>query len=144
MSSWSAGDRGNWWARRPMLFTCGSWLPKNGGPPAWPLWGPGALGAAWPAVRAVDARPARFSRYFFGQAACQPAQYDLVANTARLPLDMVVATVAEVARAGGTRENIGEVAGAPGGRVLTLSRELGAGDTGFAPTLGDRLGLRVY
>jgi cytidylate kinase len=29
-------------------------------------------------------------------------------------------------------------------RVLTLSRELGAGDTGFAPTLGDRLGLRVY
>jgi cytidylate kinase len=28
--------------------------------------------------------------------------------------------------------------------VLTLSRELGAGDTGFVPTLGSRLGLRVY
>jgi cytidylate kinase len=28
--------------------------------------------------------------------------------------------------------------------VLTLSRELGAGDTGFAPTLASRLGLRVY
>jgi cytidylate kinase len=28
--------------------------------------------------------------------------------------------------------------------VLTLSRELGAGDTGFAPTLADRLGLKVY
>ena len=28
-------------------------------------------------------------------------------------------------------------------RVLTLSRELGAGDTGFAPTLAGRLGLRV-
>src|SRR6059058_6159858 len=29
-------------------------------------------------------------------------------------------------------------------RVLTLSRELGAGDTGFAPTLAERLGLEVY
>jgi cytidylate kinase len=28
--------------------------------------------------------------------------------------------------------------------VLTLSRELGAGDTGFAPTLAERLGLKVY
>jgi cytidylate kinase len=28
--------------------------------------------------------------------------------------------------------------------VLTLSRELGAGDTGFAPTLAERLGLRAY
>jgi cytidylate kinase len=28
--------------------------------------------------------------------------------------------------------------------VLTLARELGAGDTGFAPTLAERLGLRVY
>src|SRR5262249_3501975 len=92
----------------------------------------------------VDRTRDRFTWYFFGQAAFQPAQYDLVANTARVPLDMVVATVVEVVRAGGTRENIGEVAGAPGGRVLTLSRELGAGDTGFAPTLGDRLGLRVY
>jgi cytidylate kinase len=30
-----------------------------------------------------------------------------------------------------------------GERVLTLARELGAGDTGFAPTLADRLGLRA-
>ena len=27
---------------------------------------------------------------------------------------------------------------------MTLARELGAGDTGFAPTLADRLGLRCY
>jgi hypothetical protein len=27
---------------------------------------------------------------------------------------------------------------------LTLARELGAGDTGFAPTLAERLGLRCY
>src|SRR5207253_1900083 len=38
-----------------------------------------------------------------------------------------------------------QVAGGAGGRrVLTLARELGAGDTGFAPTLAARLGLRVY
>ena len=30
------------------------------------------------------------------------------------------------------------------GRVLTLSRELGAGDRGFAPPLAERLGLQVY
>jgi cytidylate kinase len=29
-------------------------------------------------------------------------------------------------------------------RALTLARQLGAGDTGFAPTLAGRLGLRVY
>ena len=29
-------------------------------------------------------------------------------------------------------------------RVLTLSRELGAGEQGFAPTLGERLGMQVY
>src|SRR5262249_61545401 len=34
----------------------------------------------------------------------------------------------------------------PGGgpRVLTLSRELGAGDTGFAPTLASRLGMWAH
>ena len=29
-------------------------------------------------------------------------------------------------------------------RVLTLSRELGAGEQGFPPTLGQRLGMKVY
>jgi len=36
------------------------------------------------------------------------------------------------------------MAGPAGRRVFTLARELGAGDTGFAPTLAARLGLRVY
>jgi cytidylate kinase len=38
------------------------------------------------------------------------------------------------------QEGVGTVSG----RVLTLSRELGAGDTGFARTLGPRLDLRVF
>jgi len=38
-----------------------------------------------------------------------------------------------------------ETAPQPSGpRVLTLSRELGAGESGFATTLADRLGLKVY
>jgi cytidylate kinase len=83
----------------------------------------------------------RFLRYFFGEAPFQAARYGLVVNTGRVALDDVVAVVAALVR------------GSPGaeaprawtqGRVLTLSRELGAGETGFAPTLGDRLGLKVY
>ena len=35
-------------------------------------------------------------------------------------------------------------AGSAGRRVLTLSRELGAGEQGFAPTLAQRLAMRVY
>ena len=48
---------------------------------------------------------------------------------------MVAAVVLhKAAEAGGASKNR---------RVLTLSRELGAGDTGFAPPLAERLGLRV-
>jgi CMP/dCMP kinase len=83
----------------------------------------------------------RFTRYFFGATALQPDQYDLIVNTGRLPLDDVVACV--TALAGNAWETSGLAA--PGERrVLTLARELGAGDTGFAPTLAARLRLRVY
>lgn len=83
----------------------------------------------------------RFMRYFFGAAANRPDQYDLVVNTERVPLGDVVACVVALVR--------GEwppraVDAAEGGRILTLARELGAGDTGFAPTLAERLDLRVY
>jgi CMP/dCMP kinase len=80
-----------------------------------------------------------FTRYFFGEAPFRPASYHLAVNTGRVPLEDVVACVAARIRG----EAAGERPGA-GPRVLTLSRELGAGDTGFAPTLADRLGLRVY
>ena len=41
-----------------------------------------------------------FTRYFFGQTATQPAQYDLVVNTARVPLEDVTGTVATMVRSG--------------------------------------------
>src|SRR5207244_9656390 len=90
---------------------------------------------------AEDRSRERFLRYFFGEAPFQPARHALVVNTGRVPLADVVATVTALVQG-----NTGaEAGGAPGAaRVLTLSRELGAGDTGFAPTLGSRLGLRVY
>ena len=87
----------------------------------------------------LDRSRGRFTRYFFGEGATRPGQYDLVANTGRVPLADVAAAVLAVV--GGTAAGGAEVSGR---RVLTLSRELGAGDTGFAPTLGDRLGLKVY
>ncbi len=99
----------------------------------------------------VDRTRERFTRYFFGPGALQADQYDLVVNTGRIALDDVVACVAAVVRSNTpaadpspvplTPEKEGE---APGRRVLTLARELGAGDTGFGQTLGARLQLRVY
>jgi cytidylate kinase len=88
----------------------------------------------------VDRARERFTRYFFGPTACQPCHYDLVVNTSRVPLDAVVDLVASLARG----DLASGAAGVTGTRVLTLSRELGAGESGFAPTLADRLGLRCY
>jgi cytidylate kinase len=92
----------------------------------------------------VDRTRHRFTRYFFGPESLQPAQYDLVANTSRLPPTAVAQAVAEVIQAAGRPEQPPTAPATATGRVLTLSRELGAGDTGFAPTLAARLGLRVY
>ena len=95
---------------------------------------------------AEDRTRDRFTRYFFGEAPFQPAQYHLAFNTGRVPLEDVVASVATLVRgeaAGAGWADVGDV-GPPGPRVLTLSRELGAGDTGFPPTLADRRGLKVY
>jgi CMP/dCMP kinase len=89
----------------------------------------------------VDRTRERFTRYFFGVESLQPAQYDLVVNTGRVPLDDVVGCLVALVRDDLTSRVIGTP---PRQRVSTLSRELGAGDTGFAPTLGSRLGLRVY
>jgi cytidylate kinase len=89
----------------------------------------------------VDRSRDRFTRYFFGPAVLQPAQYDLVVNTGRVPLEDVVDAVVALVRGAWPTPPPGT---ADGRRILTLSRELGAGDTGFAPTLAERLGLKVY
>lgn len=88
----------------------------------------------------VERTRALFTRYFFGAAAAQPAQYDLVVNTGRVPLGAVVGNVVAL-----VRNDWGAAAAASTNRrVLTIARELGAGDTGFALTLATRLGLRPY
>jgi len=83
----------------------------------------------------------RFMRYFFGEVPFQLAHYALTVNTGRVPLDDVTASVIAL-----VRENAGAEPGGASGenRVLTLARELGAGDIGFALTLADRLGMRVF
>jgi cytidylate kinase len=105
-----------------------------------------AASEGWPLEQAearllqVDRTRERFTRYFFGPAAYRPCEYDLVVNTGRVPLDEVVDLAAGLVR-GDLAQDTGGVAGT---RVLTLSPELGAGETDFAPTLADRLGLRCY
>jgi cytidylate kinase len=86
----------------------------------------------------TDRIRSRFARYFFGDEATQVAQYDLIFNTQRVPLDDVAAVAVAIVR--GTTQPMP----ASSTRVLTLSRELGAGEQGFAPTLGERLGMQVY
>jgi cytidylate kinase len=81
-----------------------------------------------------------YARYFFGDAAVQPAQYDLVVNTARVPLEDVACVVAAMVRPAPAEA----ISPSAANRVLTLSRELGAGETGFATALAERLAMRLY
>jgi cytidylate kinase len=102
---------------------------------------------SWPLEQALarctqeDRTRDRFTSYFFGEVPFQPAQYHAVFNTARVSLPDVAGCVAAIMK----NEPVGLTAGATadGLPVLTLSRELGAGETGFAPTLAARLGLKV-
>ncbi len=88
----------------------------------------------------VDHARELFMRYFFGDVAVQPAQYDLVVNTARVSLEDTTSMVAAVVRPGSA-----EAAGSAGhDRVLTVSRELGAGETQFAAVLAERLSMQLY
>jgi len=88
----------------------------------------------------VDRTRELFTRYFFGEAAVQPAQYDLVVNSARVSLEEVSCMVAAIVRPGAA-----EAISSPAHeRVLTLSRELGAGEKGFAAALAERLKMHVY
>jgi cytidylate kinase len=94
-----------------------------------------------------DRTRGRFTRYFFGDAPFQAASYHLVVNTQRVSLDDIAAGVAALVRGTWPSSPPSSVPGEGkergSRRVLTLSRELGAGDRDFAPTLGKKLGLRV-
>ncbi|MCR4415496.1 MAG: cytidylate kinase-like family protein, partial [Thermoguttaceae bacterium] len=88
----------------------------------------------------VDRTRELFARYFFGDTALQPAQYDLVVNTARVPPEELTCVLAAIVRPGPAE---GDRSSGPD-RVLTLSRELGAGETQFAAAVAERLSMRVY
>jgi cytidylate kinase len=88
----------------------------------------------------IDRTRDRFTRHFFGPEAGAPEQYDVVFNTGRVDLDDVVACVTALVKGAGPIEMGQQLIP----HVLTLSRQLGAGDTGLAPTLASRLGVRVY
>src|SRR5208337_3316809 len=77
----------------------------------------------------VDRTRERFNRYFFGAAATLLVHYDLVLNTGRVPLDNVVAGVAALVR---QQWPSGEADPSTERRVMTLSGELGAGDSSLA------------
>jgi CMP/dCMP kinase len=89
----------------------------------------------------IDRSRDRFTRYFFGPGAESPCEYDLVVNTGRVRLDQVAELVVDL-----VRDDFAKAAPATltDRRILTLARELGAGESGFAPTLAQRLGLRCY
>ena len=53
----------------------------------------------------VDRTRRQFARYFFGEAAIQSAQYDLVVNTGRVPLEMLTETVVEVVNGAGVADS---------------------------------------
>lgn len=101
----------------------------------------------WPQEQAlarcaeVDRSRARFMRYFYGDAATRPASYDLVVNTGRVALDDLVALGTGLVRG---EENPEWGGPRPGRRVLTVSREMAAGDAALVSALAARLGLRVY
>jgi cytidylate kinase len=86
---------------------------------------------------AVERTRERFMRYFFG-AAVGPEQYDVVVNSGRVALDTIVEVVAAVVRGEPTSPM---AAARP--RVLTASRELGAGGTTILPAVAQCLGLRL-
>jgi cytidylate kinase len=97
--------------------------------------------AALARCAAEDRNRDRFTRYFFGEAPFKPESYHAVFNTERVALEDVAVCVAGLVRGEGMAD-AGGAGAAP--RVLTLSRELGAGERSLAAALAPRLGLAAY
>lgn len=88
----------------------------------------------------IDQTRERFMRYFFGENSTRPSAYDLVVNTGRVALDEVIDSVAALLRGESFAEN---AAVSRGSRIVTVAREMAAGDSALIPTLAARLGLRL-
>lgn len=88
----------------------------------------------------IDQARRQFTHFYFGDQAVEPAEYHLVVNTSRFLPEEVVPLVAAIVR----EQTALPSDGPRGRRVLTLSRELGAGDADFAPMLAERLGLKLF
>lgn len=84
----------------------------------------------------------RFTRYFFGDRATQAAEYDLIYNSGRLPLDDAATVAERIVRGVGGADSSPDAGDTPR-RVLTVSRELGAGEQGLPAALGQRLQMQV-
>jgi cytidylate kinase len=78
-------------------------------------------------------------RYFFGANATDPAVYDFVVNSERVPLDDTVAGILHLINPDTSAPSAIPAAQ----RVATLSRELGAWGTDFIPALAKLLDLHV-
>jgi cytidylate kinase len=84
----------------------------------------------------------RFNRYFFGDAPFQPSRYHLIFHTGRVPLGDVVTSVVSLLR-GVSGADLSSGRFRDPSRLLTLSRELGAGGAAFVSSLAERLDLKV-
>jgi cytidylate kinase len=90
--------------------------------------------------REVDRERAKFTKYLFSEDLAQPSAYHLVVNVGRFGMGETVELLSGFAlRQAAAHEPRRDVK-----RVVTMARQLGAGDTGFAPTLAERLGLAVW
>ena len=154
-AAWQAADRGRVilvgrGARHLLGERPGCLHLRLVAPPAWRAARMASLEGWSPEVAlarcaAMDRTRRQFTRYFFGSAATHSTEYDLVVNTGRMPLTALADTVLGLVRGAATPDSPPAAAACRGAgrRVLTLSRELGAGEQGFAPPLAERLGLQV-
>src|SRR5262249_41217659 len=99
-------------------------------------WPPERALAMW---AAVDRTRDRFTRYFFRADATSPEQNHRVVHNSPGPLEATAGVKTELGR-----QRFMTVGAESGRRVLTLSRQLGAGETSFARALADRLELKVF
>lgn len=89
----------------------------------------------------IDRARDRFVHCFFGEGIAEPSKYDLVVNTSRVPFEALVSALTTMVR---DSWPAADIHGAPGRRVLSLSRELGTTDSDFTRALAACLGMELF